>query len=72
MLTTIRGTYSKGRVILKEKAPVNETTEVIVTFLLDEKTDKPSVALRMPGGLQGKVIIPDNFNEPLDDLKEYM
>jgi len=27
---------------------------------------------RMPGGLKGKFITPDDFNAPLDDLKDYM
>ncbi|HEY4323165.1 MAG TPA: DUF2281 domain-containing protein [Mucilaginibacter sp.] len=27
---------------------------------------------RIPGGLKGKVSLPDDFNEPLDDLKDYM
>jgi len=26
---------------------------------------------RIPGGLKGKVSLPDDFNEPLDDLKDY-
>jgi len=28
--------------------------------------------MRNPGGLKGMVTIPDDFNDPLDDLKEYM
>ncbi len=72
MLTTIRGIYEQGRVVLKERAPVSDTTEVIITFLIEEKVDRQFVQLRMPGGLKGKVSIPDDFNEPLDDLKDYM
>jgi hypothetical protein len=72
MLTTIRGIYEQGRVVLKEKAPVNDTTEVIITFLTEEKVAQPLMRLRMPGGLQGKVTIPDDFNAPLEDLKDYM
>lgn len=72
MLTTIRGVYEKGRIFLKEKAPVDDTTEVIITFLTEEKVDQQTSKLRMPGGLKGKVTIPRNFNEPLEDLNEYM
>lgn len=27
---------------------------------------------RKAGALKGKIIVPDDFNEPLDDFKEYM
>lgn len=70
MLTTIQGYYDQGRIILKENPPVTEKTEVIVTFL-NNKTESENKK-RIPGGLKGKVSIPDDFNEPLDDLKEYM
>lgn len=71
MLTTIKGYYEKGVVVLSEPAPVNEKTEVIVTFLTESnKPEKGSK--RQPGGLKGKVSLPDDFNDPIDDLKEYM
>jgi Protein of unknown function (DUF2281) len=72
MLTTIRGVYDKGQVHLNEKAPVNDKTDVIITFLIDDKADKQPVKLRIPGGLKGKGSIPDDFDEPLEDLKDYM
>ncbi len=72
MPITVRGVYEQGRVVLKEKAPVNDTTEVIITFLTEEKAVQPLIRLRMPGGLQGKVTIPDDFNASLEDLKNYM
>ncbi len=37
MLTTIKGYYENGQIILKEPAPVNEKTEVMVTFLNEKK-----------------------------------
>ncbi len=72
MLTAIKGTYQNGQVILDEPAPTNKTVPVLVTFL--EKEDQPSniKPQRIIGSLQGKISIPDDFNEPLDDLKEYM
>jgi hypothetical protein len=70
MLTAIKGYYEKGRIILKEDAPVQERTDVIVTFLT-EKTDT-TANKRIPGGLAGKVSIPNDFDEPLDDLMDYM
>lgn len=71
MLTAVKGVYDNGQIILEEKAPVNIKTEVIVTFLT-ENIELQSQAKRVPGGLKGKVSIPDDFNEPLDDLKDYM
>lgn len=71
MLTTIKGYYDHGQIILDEQPPVKTKTGVIVTFLSEEKKDlKP--AKRKLGGLEGKVNLPDDFNEPLDDFKDYM
>lgn len=43
----------------------------MVTFLTGETREtKPSK--RKLGGLEGKVKLPDDFNAPLDDLKEYI
>ena len=71
MLTTIQGYYEKGRIILKEEAPVTEKTDVMVTFLT-EKGNNNNNRKRIPGELKGKVSLPDNFNDPIDDLKDYM
>ena len=69
MLTAIKGYYEKGKIVMKEKAPVESKTDVIITFLTeDDKTPR----VRIPGGLKGKVALPSDFNEPLDDLKDYM
>lgn len=71
MLTTIKGYYDHGQIIMEEDAPVQSKTQVIITFLTDEQP----VAFksnRVPGGLKGRVTIPDDFNEPLEDLKDYM
>lgn len=80
MLTTVKGTYDHGQIILHEIPPIQEGTEVLVTFLEHElssqraakgnkTTNKKGIRF---GSLAGKVGIPDNFNEPLDDLNEYM
>jgi len=42
---------------------------VIITFLTDD--DNATAGKRIPGGLKGKISLPDDFNEPLDDLKAY-
>lgn len=70
MLTTIKGYYEEGHIILTEDAPVHSKTNVIVTFLTDER--QPIKKKRVTGGLKGNATLPDDFNEPLDDLKDYM
>lgn len=71
MLTSIKGYYEDGKIILNEEAPVKTKTEVMVTFLIEENNDNKN-HLRIPGALKGKVTIPDDFNKPLEDLKDYM
>lgn len=70
MLTAIKGYYEKGKIILQEEAPVKSKTDVIVTFLSEDING--SNGKRIPGSLKGKVSIPDDFDAPLDDLKDYM
>ena len=71
MFPTVKGYYENGKIILKEEPPVSEKTEVMVTFLT-EKKENGETQKRIPGGLKGKVALPDDFNEPLEDLKDYM
>ncbi|MEO7215051.1 DUF2281 domain-containing protein [Mucilaginibacter sp.] len=70
MLTAIKGYYEEGQIVLSEEAPVHTKTDVIVTFLTEPIEKKQGK--RIPGGLKGKVSLPDDFDEPLDDLKDYM
>jgi len=37
-----------------------------------EEIEPSSLQKRPFGSLKGKIGIPDDFNEPLDDLKDYM
>jgi hypothetical protein len=71
MFKTIKGYFEEGQIILAETPHVANKTEVIVTFLSED--DKAEILTkRKPGGLKGKVVIPDDFNAPLEDLKDYM
>ncbi|MGI8952414.1 MAG: DUF2281 domain-containing protein [Chitinophagaceae bacterium] len=72
MLTTIKGTYQNGQVILEEPAPTNETVPVVVTFLDKKNEPTPIKSQKIIGSLKGKIAIPNDFNEPLDDFNEYM
>ncbi|MEN9521672.1 MAG: hypothetical protein RL065_49 [Bacteroidota bacterium] len=71
MLSTIMGYYDKGKIQLVETPKVNEKTKVMVTFLEDEKVES-TIKKRIPGAFKGKISIPDDFNEPLIDFKDYM
>jgi hypothetical protein len=62
---TVKGVYDEGHIILKEEAPVNTRTEVVVTFLIEEK-EAPKKGKRAAGGLKGLVDIPDDFNDMVD------
>lgn len=70
MLTSCKGYFENGKIELLEKAPVQSRTDVIVTFLETTQPAKPKN--RELGGLEGKFPTKDDFNEPLDDLKDYM
>ena len=70
MLTTIKGTYYNGQIILDEIPAAKNKSKVVVTFL--EEIQSSPFQKRRLGSLKGKIGIPDNFNAPLDDLKDYM
>ena len=75
MYTAINGTYEDGSIILEEAAPTTKKTKVVVMFMENTKksiSQKQSQRGIILGRLKGKIGIPDDFNEPLDDLKEYM
>ncbi len=77
MYTTIKGIFENGQVILEETPPTNKKANVVVMFLNEEQQSSLSIkpvhkGVKI-GNLAGKGYgIPDDFNEPLDDLKEYM
>lgn len=77
MYMAIKGIYENRRLTLLEPAPDVEKAEVLVTFL--EEVGPSTTGKRIPGGLlrlknlaDKDLSIPPDFNEPMDDLKEYM
>ena len=62
--------------------PVKEDYEVVITFVepLNKNATKPSFendSVKLPrstakGLLKGKVRMSEDFNEPLEEMKEYM
>ncbi|MCA0365156.1 MAG: hypothetical protein LCH67_14025 [Bacteroidetes bacterium] len=78
MLTTVQGIYENGKLELTEAPPTLEKSKVLVVFLEKEK-EVAEVKSRIPGSLKRmganlkkKFDIPADFNDPLEDMKEYM
>ena len=71
MYATINGIFENGTLLMLETPPTVKKSKVVITFM--EELEMPAKSIkRKLGGLEGKISIPDDFNEPLDDLKEYM
>ncbi len=72
MLTIVEGIYKNGQVILNEIPKIDKPVKVMVTFI--DETEKSNMNNeRKPGFLKGFfTYIDPNFNEPLDELKDYM
>ena len=62
MFPTVKGIYRDGNIILSEEPPVTSKADVIVTFLTEERQETPKPK-RVLGGLEGKISVPDDFNE---------
>ncbi len=73
MLTTIKGIYEHGKIILSEEPPVKTKADVMITFLSSVEKDPQNRKQKIVLGiLEGKIKLPENFNESSDDLKDYM
>jgi hypothetical protein len=76
MYTAIKGAYENGQVIFEEAPPTTKKMKVLITFLEEienQLTQRQPGALNRLGALQGKSYgIPDDFNDPLYGLMEYM
>lgn len=71
MLTTIEATYDNGQIIWDEQPPHEKKGRVLVTFLEETSESTPSNIIRF-GSMKGLIQISDDFNDPLEDLNEYM
>mgnify|MGYP002777820936 CR=1 FL=1 len=69
MLTTVEAIYDNGE-ITWTKTPPPGKAKVLVTFTeeIPEEPRKP----RQFGTMKGQIRMSEDFNEPLDDLKDYM
>ena len=70
MLTAISGTFTNGQVVLERMPKFKKQTKVLVIFEEIEKLTEPKK--RTFGISRGNIQLSPDFNEPLDDLKEYM
>ncbi|MCU0339675.1 MAG: DUF2281 domain-containing protein [Spirosomaceae bacterium] len=73
MYASVNGVFEDGRLILLESPPTTKKSKVVVTFLEELDTLPKSTTRKRPFGIaKGTIQLSDDFNEPLDDLKEYM
>ncbi len=77
MYTSISGIYENGILTLAETPPTKKKSKVVVLFL--EELYELANARREPGGLlrlknlqQKEMALPENFNDSLDELSEYL
>ncbi len=72
MSITIKGIFENGKITLEELPPTNEKMPVKVIF----PDTKSNFSLKKNeikfGSLKGKVTVPSDFDDELDELKEYM
>lgn len=71
MITAVEAIYQNGQIILQDPPAMAENTKVLVIFLPVTETAPTGKKIRI-GSLKGKIHVPEDFNEPLDDLKDYM
>jgi len=72
MLQTIKGIYNNGRLTLEEMPEISEPAEVLVTFTGNTVSEHPKKKLVFGFAKGGVQYMSADFNEPLDDLKDYM
>ncbi|WP_138482672.1 hypothetical protein [Dyadobacter bucti] len=77
MYTAIKGIYENGVLTFTETPPTTRKSEVVVLFM-EEATkshtepNSPKKGVVLGSHANKGYSIPDDFNQPLDDLKDYM
>ena len=77
MYTAIRGIYENGVLKFTETPPSIEKSEVVVLFMEEEKREQSAGNVQKSGVILGSLAgqgyrIPDDFNNSLEDLNDYM
>lgn len=70
MHTVIEGIYEDGKVVLDHKPGVNVKSKVKVVF--EESDNEPALSKRPFGIGKGTIYMAPDFDDPLDELKDYM
>ena len=78
-MQSIKAIYDGVNFMPKQPIPVKGKYEVVITFIepINEETANINQSVKLPcstakGLLKGKVWMSDDFNAPLEELKEYM
>ena len=78
-MQAIKAIYDGVNFMPTQPIPVEGKYEVVITFIepINEETANASQSAKLPrstakGFLKGKVWMSDDFNEPLEELREYM
>lgn len=74
MYTAINGIYENGQFVLTETPPTSKKTKVVIMFMEEVETlpKKQKKGVKLGSLARKGYNIPDDFNEPLADLKDYM
>jgi Protein of unknown function (DUF2281) len=70
--TMISGFYENGQIILDELPKTNKKVQVFVSFAEPLEIKESVKKKRQFGISRGNIIMADDFNDPLEDLKDYM
>jgi hypothetical protein len=69
MVTAVKGIYENGRIFLDEKLSSKKAR--VLVAVIEEINEKPKKKRKL-GTMKGQFKMSDDFNEPLDELKDYM
>jgi len=77
MYTAVKGIYENGVLKFTETPPSIEKSEVVILFMDEQNENEFSGKKAYSGVVLGSLAnkgfkIPDNFNDPIDDLNDYM
>ncbi|HET7115905.1 MAG TPA: hypothetical protein VFI29_05415 [Hanamia sp.] len=72
MSLTIKGIFENGKIVLDELPPTNKKMPVkTISPEIKKEIHLKKSEIRF-GSLKGKISAPDNFNDELDVLNDYM
>jgi hypothetical protein len=72
MKTAVFGTYQNGQVTLDEALPITTKRAKVIVTVVEELGNELIVPTRKLGLLKGQIYTEDGFNDPIDNLKDYM